>query len=110
MNLVIRGVNMNLSPALRSHVERRLAFALERFAQHIRLVQVRLSHGSGHRQGNEERCRIEARMRSLAPVMVEVADEDIYSAVDRAADRLGFMLAREVARARTSVRVLASAG
>jgi len=109
MNFVIRGLNTAVSETVRSHVERRLAFALERFANHVRLVLVRVSHLNGTRRGMDKRCQVEVRMRSMAPIWVEAVDDDIYAAVDQVADRLGHMLAREVEKSRTSTRPLARA-
>ncbi len=109
MNLVMRGLNVGVSDAIRSHVERRLTFAIGRFADYVRQVNVRLSHGGAHRRGIAKRCQIEIRMRSQGPIWVEAMDADLYTAIDLAADRLGHVLPREIAKLRTPARQLAYA-
>ena len=109
MNLVMRGLNVAVSEAIRGHVERRLTFAVGRFANHVRQVNVRLSHDSAHRRGIDKRCQIEIRMRTQGPVWVDAIDADLYTAIDLAADRLGHVLPREIAKVRTPVRLLAKA-
>ncbi len=109
MNLVMRGLNVAVSEAIRTHVERRLTFAIGRFADQVRQVNVRLSHGSAHGRGLEKRCQIEIRMRSHGPVWVDGVDSDLFTAIDLASDRIGYVLAREIAKARPPVRQLARA-
>lgn len=109
MNLVMRGLNVAVSEAIRTHVERRLMFAIGRFADQVRQVNVRLSHGSAHGRGIDKRCQIEIRMRTQGPVWVDAVDPDLFTAIDMAADRVGHVLPREIAKARPPMRQFARA-
>lgn len=104
MNVMVRGLNVAVSDSVGSHIERRLQFALERFWDRIADVQVRLSNMHGKRSGIAKRCQVTVRMRRLPPIRIEETDDDMYVAVDRAADRIGQLVSREVDRARGPVR------
>ncbi len=110
MNVEVRGLNVTVPESIRAHAQRRLEFALGRFPGHVRLAQVRLSDTNGHRGGVDKRCQVEVRMRSLAPLRVEVMDSGLLAAIDRAADRLGRAVSREIERGRAPVRVAAHPG
>ena len=58
MQFEIRGKDMSISQALRDHIERRLRFALDRFARRIRRVHVTLGDLNGPRGGIDKRCKL----------------------------------------------------
>ena len=95
MNIEIRTHNLEVSDFVRSHVERRLGFALARFGNRTDRVLVRLSDVNGpHRGGIDKRCQIEVGVRPAANVRVEDTDADWMTSVDRAADRASRAVAR----------------
>ena len=55
VKIQIRGRNVVISEALRTHVERRLGFALSRFGQRIARVIVRFSDSEGETAGGASR-------------------------------------------------------
>jgi ribosomal subunit interface protein len=104
MNVRIRTRGLRLGKNLRSHVERRAFFALDRFEDRIERVDVRLEDANGPRGGEDKLCRVEVRLRG-APVPVRVSDRsaDAASAFDRAVHRAGRAVAKAVDRERQTL-------
>ena len=94
MRIEIRGRGLTTSDGLRARLERRLAFALGRFAPRIGRVRVRLEDVNGPRGGVDKRCRLEVAIHPDLTVVVEEPDPDLYAAIDRAADQTGQALGR----------------
>jgi ribosomal subunit interface protein len=105
MDVVVRGLNINVSQATCEHAERRFEFALERFSYHLPRTLVRLSDINGRRGGIDKRCQVSVRATGLPPIWIEEIDADLYAAVDRAADRVGQIMSRAVER-RAPVRTV----
>lgn len=111
----LRGSNVPVSPALREHVERKLDFAVRRFAHRIDRVVVRLTDVNGPKGGPDKRCRIVAHITAGAAIVVAGVDHDAYAAVGHAAIRLDEAMARALGRprarrGRASVRIPAETG
>ena len=104
MRVDIQSRNFPLTDALRSHVERRLGFALESRDDHIRRITVRLSDINGPRGGADKCCHIHVQLPRLPDVVIEDTEENLYTAIDRAADRAGRTVGRRVERLRDKSR------
>ncbi len=100
MQIEIQARNFPLTQAMRSHVERRLGFALSTRHEHIQRILVRLSDINGPRGGHDKCCQIQVVLPQLADVIVEDTESNLYSAIDRAADRASRTVARKLARQR----------
>lgn len=100
MQLDIRGGSESACEDERRQVERRLLFALGRFAQHLGRVQVWLGDVNGPRGGVDKTCRIVAHVRGVGQVVIEDADAVLPAAVARAAERAGRAVARALERER----------
>jgi len=98
MKLDIRPRNLDLTDRLRERIERRMHFALSRFEPRIERVTIRLFDVNGPRGGEDKRCRIVVRVRGCEPAAVVEADRDLGTAIDRAADRVGRVVARALDR------------
>ena len=111
LQIEIRSRNLRLTEAIRSHVVRRLDFALDRFVGHIRHAQVCVGDLNGPRGGRDKYCRILVNLASDSAV-VEETHSDLYRAITRAARRAATRIAREVGRANrpTPPRSLLSGG
>lgn len=96
MQINIGSKGFKLTDALRTHVERRLRFALGSTSSRMRIVRVRLADENGPRGGVDKRCTIEARIEGAAPVFIRQQDADLYVAIDRAADRAGRAVLRRL--------------
>jgi ribosomal subunit interface protein len=98
MKVGVRTPGSDVSEAVRTHVEQRLLFALARFEGWIEDVSVHLTDLNGSRGRFEKRCRIGARLVPWGAVRVEGTADDLYAAINYAADRLGQSVAHELAR------------
>jgi putative sigma-54 modulation protein len=113
MQLEIRIKKIDIPKAVHHYIERRLRFSLSRFERRIRRVNVRIFDLNGPRGGADKCCRIAILLASSDPVVVQEVNTDLFTAIDRAAERAGQKLARRLHRARDlrtqreSVRVVA---
>jgi len=105
MQLHIKGQNLFLAPAVIEWIERRLRFALSRFADRIDRVTVRLADLHGPRGGVDKQCRIVVRLRPGGEVVIEDTATDLETAIDReptASSGQWPVRSRECARRRTA--------
>jgi ribosomal subunit interface protein len=95
MKIQISKCDVDVTDALRVHVERRLGLALARFADRIGRVIVRFSHADSETGGTRKRCRIEIGLR---PRQLDVEDTDVdpFAALNHATDRASRSVARAV--------------
>ena len=100
MQIDIQSNGFTLTEALREHTHRRLGFALAHCDEIIQRVTVRLSDINGPRGGADKRCHIQVAVVRQADVVIEDIQADLYVAIDRAADRAGRALARQIERQR----------
>jgi len=105
MRVEVRGHGVEVSAALREHVERRLAFALDRFRERIESAYSILRDVNGSaRHGVDKECRIALVLRTSGSVSAHARRADLYQAIDVAAGAIGRSLAREVTRQRVRSR------
>ena len=100
MQIHIQSHGFALTEALREHAERRLRFGLTHGSDHIRRVEVRLSDINGPRGGADKLCSIVVTLENLPEVVIEDIENDLYIAIDRAADRTSRAVARRLERKR----------
>src|SRR5690242_487729 len=107
MQLEMRGVNFELDDKLTDHIERRLRFALGRFAARIDRLTVHLSDVNGPRGGIDKRCRIAVALVPRGRVMVEGLGDDPFTLVTDTAKRARRAVRRTIERRRAgrAVRV-----
>ena len=98
MQIDIQARNFSLTDALRTHVRRRLGFALAGNADHIQRVVVRLSDINGPRGGADKCCHVQVVLRHLPEVVIQDTEADFTVAIYRALDRAGRTVARDLAR------------
>ena len=94
MNASIVAEGVAISDALRSRIERRLYFALGRFATTITSVRLTLQRESSARRDGEKCCRIVVRSSATHDVVVEGRGQQTAALVDRTVDRAGRAVAR----------------
>ena len=98
MQFEIRGRDIFVSQALRGHVERRLRFALERFAGRIRKVRVMLGDLNGPRGGVDKRCQLAILLTPSSTIVMEDRASSVYAAIDGVADKAGSFIRRRAKR------------
>lgn len=105
MQIEVRGHGVEVSAALRAHVERRLRFALDRCRERVDAVYVVLRDLNGAaRRGVDKECRIAVVLRTSGSVAAHARRADLYAAIDVAAGAVGRSLLREVRRRRLRAR------
>ena len=99
MKIQIPPCDVDVTDALRDHVESRIGLALARFADRIGRVVVRFSQVDGDTSGGHKRCEIEVGLRPRR-VDVEDIDVDLFAAVNHATDRALRSIARALEQGR----------
>jgi ribosomal subunit interface protein len=106
MRVEVRGHGVDVSEALREHVERRLRFALDRFVERIDAAHATLTDLNGTaRHGVDKHCRIVLVLRPGGSVAAHARRADLYQAIDVTAGAVGRALVRDVRRRRQRSRV-----
>jgi ribosomal subunit interface protein len=100
MQIEIHAREFSLTQSLRNHVERRLGFALSTRYDSIKRILVRLSDINGPRGGNDKCCQLHVILPGQADVVIQDTQSDLYTAIDRAADRARRTLSRKLSRLR----------
>ena len=105
--LEVSSQGVSVTDRLHDYTQRRINFALRRFAPHIERIRVRLD-----RQGNNtgRRCRVQVRLRGMPSIRVTQTAPVEFAAVDRAADRVHHTVGRWLARRLTPPRESIVAG
>ena len=90
MRTKIHSSNLRLSITVKQRIQRRLGFALGRFGDVIRRIDVRVSDANGPRGGEDKLCRIRVQLwNHHSPIIAEVLHQELLAAVSLAADRAG---------------------
>jgi putative sigma-54 modulation protein len=100
IEFLIRAGQIDTANALREYAERRLSFALRRFAHQVQRLAVRLVDENGPRRGVDSRCSITADMVDGRRIFVEANAAWPFAAITQAAHRLNESLRRERGRHR----------
>lgn len=99
MRIDMQARGFALTRGLRAHVDQRLQFALNRFQDRLTWVAVRLSDINGPKGGVDKLCQLQLCVHGLPEIVVTDTEADLCVAVDRAAERAGRMLRRQLRRA-----------
>ncbi len=100
MEVEVRIQGTDLADAIRRYAARRIRFALGRFAPRVGRIVVRISDINGVRRGVDQCCHISAELLPKGKVVLDQVDADLFSAIDRASERIGQAFRREVQRTR----------
>ncbi len=98
MQIKIQARSFSLTSALKSHIHRRLRFALTSGSNHIQQVMVRLSDINGPRGGRDKCCQIQVVLEGMPSVVIEDTKSDLYAAISRATDRASRAVMRTLRR------------
>lgn len=100
MRITIQSHGFILTEALRAYVEQRLRAALGWSGTRLRKLVVSLSDINGPRGGIDKRCKIQVQLSGGKDVVIEDTEADMYTAIDRAAERADRAVVRRVERLR----------
>ena len=104
MNVDIQSQGFPLTSALAEHARRRLRFVLTRHSDLIQRVVVRLGDENGPRGGVDKFCRIQVHLLDAPVALIEDIGLDLYTVIDRAADRVGRIVVKHLDRSRIGKR------
>jgi putative sigma-54 modulation protein len=100
MEVEIRIQGIDLAEAVRTYTARRIRFALGRFTSRVGRVVIRVFDVNGTRGGVDQCCHISAELLPSGKVVLEQTDAELFTAIDRSAERVGQAVRREIQRLR----------
>jgi ribosome hibernation promoting factor len=98
MKLEIRGLKIEITDSLRTYAERKIGFALDRFAERIRTVRLKLGDMNGSRGGVDKRCQLAISLAHSSPITLESRAATVQGAVDRIASKVRSFIKRRFVR------------
>lgn len=99
MKVNVRGVHLELTEALKSHVEAHLVEPIRRFYNpDAAELEIHLRDNNGPKGGVDKECSLTLRVPRGQPVHISETSEDIYKSIDLARDRLERSVRRQVER------------
>lgn len=105
MRIDIQCLGFPLTDPLREHTEQRLRFALTRTSARIKRMVVRLGNTNLPRGREDKFCRIQVHLEHALPVLIEDAGTDLYAVIDRAAQRAGRHVTKNIDRLQARYRL-----
>ena len=100
MELEVRIEGTDAADAVRRYTARRMHFALGRFAARVGRIVVRISDVNGPRGGVDQCCHIRAELLPSGRVVLQQVDADLFTAIDRASERVVQAFRRDIQRTR----------
>ncbi len=94
MQLDIRGLNIAVTDAIRTHIEEKYAPFFERFGSQLQRATVRIEDTNGPRGGADKTCKLHVHLLPTEDLIIEETDADLYVAIDKVAHRCKEKLAR----------------
>lgn len=95
-----RSPQFQITPAIRAHSEARMATLKARHGDHVREMEIRFADLNGPKGGVDKLCRLQARIDGHPSVHAEGRDEDLYTAINLAFQRMERTLDRTLDGAR----------
>jgi hypothetical protein len=93
LTIDVTGAGLVVTRALRGEVRRRVLLAMSRFAPEVRGVTVCLAEPHNPLGGVDQRCRVQARLRSGLVLRAEAINGQMEAAVGRSVAHLALLVA-----------------
>jgi ribosome-associated translation inhibitor RaiA len=100
MELAIRGQHLRVGDQLFEQVKRQMNFALGQFDTWISGASVVLEDVNGPKGGIDKQCRVIVNLKGGKTLKIKDVDVEFPAAINRAADRVGQVISREVDKRR----------
>ena len=101
MKVLLRGVHLDLSDAIRAYVDEHLVSHIERFADdEAAEIDISLVDTNGPKGGMDKECRTTVRMPGFSSVHVTETADSVFAAIDATRDRLENALKRALDKRR----------
>ncbi|MGH8279920.1 MAG: HPF/RaiA family ribosome-associated protein [Gammaproteobacteria bacterium] len=104
MPAYIRAAGVEIDRADRDYLQRKLGRKLGKFGMDIERVSVRIEDVNGPRGGGDKSCRIKVTLRRLPSVVVKEQHSALQAAMDKALERAGRTVARQLQRRQVKSR------
>ncbi|MBT0586514.1 HPF/RaiA family ribosome-associated protein [Alteromonas oceanisediminis] len=104
MHIKINSRDFSITPALQQFIEAKIQFALNRYAQRIRVLEISLKDINGPRGGIDKQCTIKMKINQFKTLVVEDTSADAYESVVACTQRAKRRMERHYTRARTQSR------
>ena len=101
MATIIHSTGLEITSETRTHLARRLAFALRRFENEIERTEVFFKDlNSAAKGGQDQNVLVKVRLRGRPTVVIETISDDIHVAISVAAKRCKRAVRRSLKQAR----------
>jgi ribosomal subunit interface protein len=101
MKVLLRGVHLDLTDALKAYVDEHLVSHIERFADdEAAEIDISLVDTNGPKGGVDKECRVTVRLPGLSSVHVTETSDSLFPAIDASRDRLEKTLKRTLEKRR----------
>jgi putative sigma-54 modulation protein len=98
MELEIRGRHVEITDMLHRYVQRRLGFALDRFADRLGIVRLKVGDMNSSRGGVDKRCQLAISLAHSSPITLESHASTVQGAIDRIAGKVASLVERRFRR------------
>lgn len=89
MKVNLRGVHLELTDALKQHVQKHLIDPIEHFYDsEAAEIEIHLRDSNGPKGGKDMECSVTVRVPRAASIHVTEVSEDIYKSIDLCRDRV----------------------
>jgi ribosomal subunit interface protein len=105
MKLEIRARHVEITDTIRAYAERRLSFALDRFAERITTARLTVDDVNSSRGGIDKHCLLAVSLMHSSPMTLESRASTVEGAIDRISSKLGRLVGRHVGRDRRRRRL-----
>ena len=98
MQLTIYKTNVDATASLLDYIDTKMSSSLERMADHIDDITIRIADLNGPRGGEDKRCTVSVTLASKQTTLIAETDSCMYKAVDKVCSRLKRSIRRRVRR------------
>jgi len=96
--------NLETAQSVKDDFAALMLSAVERFQSRIRKVSVSIRDINGPKGGVDKQCRCVVHLKRMAPIVIEDADDNYRSLVNRVAERVAFTLSQRIDKIQTTNR------
>ena len=99
MKVNVRGVQLELTEAMKAHVQSHLVDPIEHFYDsEAAEIEIHLRDTNGPKGGNDMECSVSVRVPHGQTIHVTEVSDDIYKSIDLARDRVEKAAKRQIER------------
>lgn len=103
MQVEIQSRSLILTHGLKAYTEKKLASVLSNSPNRIKQVAIRLSNIKKSRITGDKNCQIKIKLADTSEVVINQTEQDVYDAINHAANRAKNVMCRTLGRRRQFV-------